>query len=168
MVFLILHKKYTGFANVRRALIPQDDGQAGELRLTKTGYIQHRIYNPAREIQEQSYLSIPSKIICIDRTHIIGCDLRIVTVQDCDHWLRFPSDSDAIIFARLLSDRDDLGCGRWMSEWLRPSNYSNYDNWEGGPWTENAVASNDLECRCNHIGLNRYLSDYQIELQING
>lgn len=82
MVFVVLHKDYVAFANVRIFWIPQELRQAGELRLTKSGHLLHQINRPSRLKHVGKYLDIPSGIIDRQDTWAYGYGLesRLCTV----------------------------------------------------------------------------------------
>lgn len=155
MVCIVLHNCYLGFANVRLATIPSEDGQAGELRISSNLDIQHRIYKPSNKIQARTYLSIHGYDLDETLTRIMGCDGRLVTVDGYEYWLRFPSDADAVIFARYLDEHIT------MYHFYSSGSFS---GWLSGPWTIDEVTSSSssegLECRCHQIGHIRYQRDY--------
>jgi hypothetical protein len=184
MVFIVLHKQYTAFANVRIAWIPQELGRSGELRITRSGKILHRIYSPRNNNEKNTYLYVPTKDIDIYDTQVIGCEAKIVTISGYQYWFRFPSDADAVVFARLLHEVEELGCGLSRSEWREyrrrmsfrrfdlvningfdtASDKSDDDCWIE-PWTNRDVVSDELwaDCRCHEIGHKRYAYEYTNE-----
>lgn len=136
------------------ALVPQDDGEPGELRLAIVGHLQHRVYKPKPNGVPQ-YTNIFVGQVDVEQTDVIGCDTRVVTLDDFEYWFRFPSDSDATIFYRVLCHKMDLA---ELGEW----DENEEDYWEEGPWTVNEVVSDHLECRCYCHGHIRYAADYSV------
>lgn len=181
MVFIVLSKQYIAFANVRFAWIPQDVGQSGELRLTKSGKILHRIYRPRNLSEARTYLYVPAQLIDIEETRIIGCEAYIVTIRGYQYCFRFPSDADAVVFARLLHEVEGLGHGLSRAEWRECRQRMNFqrsdlvnlhgtvsggdknldDHWIE-PWTNLEVISDEsrADCSCHEIGHKRYAYSY--------
>lgn len=146
MVFLVLQRHYTAFANVRIAILPQDLGETGELRLALLGNLQHRIYRPQSSYK---YTSIPVHLIDIARTRMFGCEVRLLTYLDYEYWFRFPSRADAVIFYRVLRHRlDRVMQGEYDSD--------EEDYWEEGTWTVHDVGSEPVECQCSCHQRTRY------------
>lgn len=183
---MVLHKEYVGFANVRISWIPQELGQAGELRLTKSGQLLHRIYQPNKRDQVDKYLYIPIRLIDRQDTWADGCEAKIVTLLGYHTWFRFTSDAEAVIFARLLFDLEDLGEGYSLADWrlyrqrlgaykieygaflLDASlSYDEDDVCWLEPWTLYDISSNPYwettDCQCHDAGYGRYNSDYTDE-----
>lgn len=159
MVYMVLHRYYTGFARVRMARLPQDDGEMGELRVSYLGWLQHRIYWPTN--YATNYTSISFKEIDLVRTRVYGCDVRIITIDDYEHWFRFPTDCDAMIFHRVLAYAID------SIEYDDDDEYVD-DVWEEGPWTQDEMPHNvDNEvCGCTCDRYPRYtqiLENIQIQ-----
>lgn len=147
MVFLILHRHYTGFGKVRLALIPQDDGEEGELRFAgPVGYLQHRIYRPQGS---HKYIGIPLHTIDIDKCEFYESEARILDVHDYEYWFRFSSEEDTRIFSRLLQHKIDQ-CDEGDFE----DNEEDY--WEEGPWTLHENGSGPEECTCSCHAQTRY------------
>jgi hypothetical protein len=184
MVFIVLHKQYIAFANVRFAWIPQDLGRSGELRLTRSGKILHRLYRPRTQNEANTYLYIPGKLIEIEDTRVFGCEARIVTMTGYQYWFRFQTDADAVVFARLLHEVEGLGYGLSRTEWReyrQRMSFQRFDlvninrNVPGGdkdtddcwiePWTNKDVKPDEewADCRCHEIGHKRYAYDYSDE-----
>lgn len=135
---MILQRHYTAFANVRIAIVPQDLGEPGELRLARRGHLQHRIYRPTGNYK---YTGIAIHLIDLNRTQKYGCEIRLLTYYDYEYWFRFPSAADAIIFYRMLCHRLDMVMeGEYDSD--------EQDYWEEGDWTVHDVRSEPRGCRC--------------------
>jgi hypothetical protein len=181
MVFMVLHKKYIAFANVRIAWVPQEIGRLGELRLTKSGKILHRVYTPRNATEANTYLNVPAKLVSVSDTRIIGCEAEIVTTTGYQYWFRFPTDAEAVVFARVLYEKEDLGYGFTRSEWRAyrqrmseerfdlmsinrrhsGSDKGSDDCWFG-PWTISDVIPDESMalCRCHEVGHKRYAYEY--------
>lgn len=147
MVYVILQRHYTAFANVRLAVFSRDTGEPGELRLPMRGHLQHRAYQPT---ESYKYTGVAVHMIDINRTRRYGCEVRILTYDSYEYWLRFPSGADCIIFSRMLRHRlDRVMEGEYDSD--------EQDYWEEGGWSLNDVRPEPEECPCHcHLVVVRY------------
>lgn len=178
MVLIVLHKKYIGFANVRVATLPHDSGRDGELRVTREGFIQHRLYEPKTEWETSSHLSISCRLIDVEQSHVHGCQARIVDILDYEYWFRFPSDVEGSVFALHMFGHgqtgvsaNDLSASSDDSQHDDQDRLSRarqllYDHQDSGwimPWTRNQVRPlrvHELSCRCHEIGTRHYIEDH--------
>lgn len=136
MVFMILHKAYTGFANVEFALMPQEDGLLGELRIS-TGFLQHKAYS-----KDHKYSTIFVHDIDIGSCECFKSEVRVVNDDGYEFWFRFQSEEDATIFYRMLKHKIEL------AQVEVPSDEEDY--WEEGPWSVSDVELEpDEHCHCD-------------------
>lgn len=175
MVFIVVAKDYIGFPMTRLALIAQDDGQIGELRLTDSSQLLFRVYQPNDIIQCAFHWCIPTALIDGTRSYMVGCDVRIVTLNGYEFWFRFISDACSVVFSIILESYDNIGDGveylpgeiignRQANQWFLFAHLAECrlllvsNRFWCEPWTRDEV---DLSreypsCRCDQVDYTRY------------